>query len=159
MKKNDIITSKHVDHIENEKKILEMISHPFIVSHISPNLTSFWFRWNTMVLCKMISTSTSWQSFWEAETCSLITEVWATSIQNKQRFMGHRSSQSLSTCKVWKLFTETWSLRISWLGLMVTFRWLTLVSPKSSQKELIQFAERQSTLHLKFCWIRVTERQ
>ena len=33
MKKNDIISSKHVDHIENEKKILEMISHPFIVSH------------------------------------------------------------------------------------------------------------------------------
>jgi len=32
MKKNDIIQSKHVDHIENEKKILEMISHPFIVS-------------------------------------------------------------------------------------------------------------------------------
>ena len=32
MKKADIITSKHVDHIENEKKILEMISHPFIVS-------------------------------------------------------------------------------------------------------------------------------
>lgn len=32
MKKNDIISSKHVDHIENEKKILEMISHPFIVS-------------------------------------------------------------------------------------------------------------------------------
>ena len=35
MKKNDIISSKHVDHIENEKKILEMISHPFIVSHIT----------------------------------------------------------------------------------------------------------------------------
>jgi len=32
MKKHDIISSKHVDHIENEKKILEMISHPFIVS-------------------------------------------------------------------------------------------------------------------------------
>ena len=34
MKKNDIIQSKHVDHIENEKKILEMISHPFIVSYL-----------------------------------------------------------------------------------------------------------------------------
>lgn len=32
MKKHDIIQSKHVDHIENEKKILEMLSHPFIVS-------------------------------------------------------------------------------------------------------------------------------
>ena len=32
MKKHDIISSKHVDHIENEKKILELIQHPFIVS-------------------------------------------------------------------------------------------------------------------------------
>ena len=35
MKKHDIITSKHVDHIENEKKILEMMNHPFIVSIFS----------------------------------------------------------------------------------------------------------------------------
>ena len=32
MKKTDIIQSKHVDHIENEKKILELMNHPFIVS-------------------------------------------------------------------------------------------------------------------------------
>lgn len=32
MKKKEIIDSKHVDHIENEKKILEIIEHPFIVS-------------------------------------------------------------------------------------------------------------------------------
>lgn len=32
MKKTDIIQCKHVDHIENEKKILELINHPFIVS-------------------------------------------------------------------------------------------------------------------------------
>ena len=32
MKKLDIIQSKHVDHIENEKKILELMVHPFIVS-------------------------------------------------------------------------------------------------------------------------------
>lgn len=32
MKKTDIIQCKHVDHIENEKKILELLSHPFIVS-------------------------------------------------------------------------------------------------------------------------------
>ena len=32
MKKLDIIQSKHVDHIENEKKILEVLDHPFIVS-------------------------------------------------------------------------------------------------------------------------------
>jgi hypothetical protein len=31
MKKADIIKSKHVDHIENEKKILERIEHPFVV--------------------------------------------------------------------------------------------------------------------------------
>ena len=45
MKKKEIIDSKHVDHIENEKKILEVIEHPFIVSqtantHITP-ITSF----------------------------------------------------------------------------------------------------------------------
>jgi hypothetical protein len=33
MKKLEIIQSKHVDHIENEKKILEMMNHPFIVSY------------------------------------------------------------------------------------------------------------------------------
>ena len=32
MKKAEIIASKHVDHIENEKKILELIVHPFAVS-------------------------------------------------------------------------------------------------------------------------------
>jgi hypothetical protein len=32
MKKKEIIESKHVDHIENEKKILELLEHPFIVS-------------------------------------------------------------------------------------------------------------------------------
>ena len=33
MKKEEIILSNHVDHIENERKILEMINHPFIVSY------------------------------------------------------------------------------------------------------------------------------
>lgn len=32
MKKFDIIQSKHVDHIENEKSILENLNHPFTVS-------------------------------------------------------------------------------------------------------------------------------
>jgi hypothetical protein len=32
MKKLDVIESKHVDHIENEKKILDLMYHPFIVS-------------------------------------------------------------------------------------------------------------------------------
>ena len=35
MKKLDIIQSKHVDHIENEKKILEVLDHPFIVSTLT----------------------------------------------------------------------------------------------------------------------------
>jgi serine/threonine protein kinase len=38
MKKGDIIKSKHVDHIENEKKILERIDHPFIVRTIKHSL-------------------------------------------------------------------------------------------------------------------------
>ena len=34
MKKAEIINSKHVDHIANEKIILEKLSHPFIVKSI-----------------------------------------------------------------------------------------------------------------------------
>jgi len=46
MKKQEIITSKHVDHIENEKKILELLTHPFVVSSINFNLaTSACIRW------------------------------------------------------------------------------------------------------------------
>ena len=41
MKKQDIIQSKHVDHIENEKKILEIMVHPFIVSKTIHALTIF----------------------------------------------------------------------------------------------------------------------
>ena len=33
MKKHEIIESKHVDHIENEKLILSKMDHPFSVSH------------------------------------------------------------------------------------------------------------------------------
>ena len=36
MKKAEIINSKHVDHIENEKLILERIDHPFAVSITLP---------------------------------------------------------------------------------------------------------------------------
>ena len=45
MKKKEIIDSKHVDHIENEKKILEVLEHPFIVSNDFPfpRLTDFFF--------------------------------------------------------------------------------------------------------------------
>jgi serine/threonine protein kinase len=34
MKKKEIIKSKHVDHIENEKNILEKITHPFVVKKL-----------------------------------------------------------------------------------------------------------------------------
>ena len=37
MKKKEIIDSKHVDHIENEKKILELLEHPFIVGKAISN--------------------------------------------------------------------------------------------------------------------------
>ena len=37
MKKAEIIKSKHVDHIENEKKILERIEHPFVVTFHRPH--------------------------------------------------------------------------------------------------------------------------
>ena len=33
MKKHEIIQSKHVDHIENEKAILSKLEHPFAVSN------------------------------------------------------------------------------------------------------------------------------
>jgi hypothetical protein len=41
MKKAEIIKSKHVDHIENEKNILEKIQHPFIVCKIHIHSSSF----------------------------------------------------------------------------------------------------------------------
>lgn len=33
MKKAEIIKSKHVDHIENEKNILEKLNHPFVLDY------------------------------------------------------------------------------------------------------------------------------
>ena len=36
MKKHEIIQSKHVDHIENEKNILNRMDHPFSVSLPAP---------------------------------------------------------------------------------------------------------------------------
>lgn len=42
MKKKEIIDSKHVDHIENEKKILEQLEHPFIVSGGSQEAAAWW---------------------------------------------------------------------------------------------------------------------
>jgi serine/threonine protein kinase len=55
MKKAEIINSKHVDHIENEKRILEKIQHPFVVSIFSKVfLIQILFESSTtMVFCKM----------------------------------------------------------------------------------------------------------
>ena len=39
MKKKEIIDSKHVDHIENEKKILEQLAPPFIVRKLNMKLS------------------------------------------------------------------------------------------------------------------------
>ena len=65
MKKKEIIDSKHVDHIENEKKILEVLEHPFIVSNdfAFPRLTDFFFSWTISDLFKTICISISWQSY------------------------------------------------------------------------------------------------
>jgi serine/threonine protein kinase len=58
MKKLDIIQSKHVDHIENEKKILEIMVHPFVVSKTLSILSIFKpFRCNISASCKMTDTS------------------------------------------------------------------------------------------------------
>ena len=59
MKKLEIITSKHVDHIENEKKILEMLTHPFVVRLLYLKLHSS----HTTVSFKIIDTFISQQNF------------------------------------------------------------------------------------------------
>jgi hypothetical protein len=72
MKKNDIIQSKHVDHIENEKNILECLDHPFSVSP-APNSPHNSFRMTGS--SKIIGSFTSRRSCSVAETCSPTTEV------------------------------------------------------------------------------------
>ena len=57
MKKADIIKSKHVDHIENEKKILERIEHPFVV--IDYLITSLCHRWITTASYRTTATYSS----------------------------------------------------------------------------------------------------
>jgi hypothetical protein len=65
MKKAEIIKSKHVDHIENEKKILERIEHPFIV-YLIFGVIAF-VRCHTTAFCKTIDTSISSQKFFVEE--------------------------------------------------------------------------------------------
>lgn len=73
MKKAEIIKSKHVDHIENEKNILEKMQHPFVVNLAT--VASYFIHncsWSILGSCKMIDTYTSLLSFSEEEICSLI---------------------------------------------------------------------------------------
>jgi serine/threonine protein kinase len=75
MKKADIIKSKHVDHIENEKKILERAEHPFIVTFLVLTVC----RWATLASCRTIGTSTSSRSCCGEGTSSPTTGRWSTS--------------------------------------------------------------------------------
>ncbi len=62
MKKAEIINSKHVDHIENEKNILEKLQHPFCVSlSLRPleHLTISFNSWNITDFSKTTDSFTS----------------------------------------------------------------------------------------------------
>ena len=48
MKKFDNIKSKHVDHIENEKNILENFNHLFTVSHLISFKWKWYWSWTKM---------------------------------------------------------------------------------------------------------------
>lgn len=78
MKKHDIIQSKHVDHIENEKNILEHLDHPFAVSysHYASNTTL-----NSLIMMasfKIVALFTSPQNCSEVVIYSLTIEALAT---------------------------------------------------------------------------------
>ena len=109
MKKKEIIDSKHVDHIENEKKILEVIEHPFIVSAFvicSNQINDCFFdifSWTTLDSCRTRCTSILSLSYLREATSSLITVVSATSMQNKHSFMEDKSSPFSSICRAKKL--------------------------------------------------------
>jgi hypothetical protein len=73
MKKHDIIQSKHVDHIENEKNILEILKHPFAVSSFFHGSSA------TTASSKTRGSSTSPPNSSEAATFSPTTEASAIS--------------------------------------------------------------------------------
>ena len=86
MKKAEIIASKHVDHIENEKNILEKIQHPFAVSYLSEIhyvVTPIYYSYATMDSSRMNVMCTLQLSYLAVAICSRTTEVWATSILSK----------------------------------------------------------------------------
>lgn len=58
MKKAEIIKSKHVDHIENEKNILEKLQHPFVVTITRLHLINCIYSWSILDSCKTIDTYT-----------------------------------------------------------------------------------------------------
>lgn len=79
MKKHEIIQSKHVDHIENEKNILELLNHPFTVSRSVTHGASF----RMMGSSKTAGLFTLRRSCSAAAICLPTTEGWATSTSNK----------------------------------------------------------------------------
>ena len=90
MKKAEIISSKHVDHIENEKKILEKIVHPFAVSRLPHSMMFKWLLCLTFIFsCLMMASSKTIDTFTSPLSCSEevisspTTEDRATSMSNR----------------------------------------------------------------------------
>ena len=112
MKKKDIIQSKHVDHIENERKILELMQHPFIVSYLL-FLSSYDFclsyRWNTTGSCRTRDTFTLSPSCWRVEIYSRIIEVLGISTRSRLPATELRLFRCLSICRARRSCIETWS--------------------------------------------------
>lgn len=92
MKKHEIIQSKHVDHIENEKAILSKLDHPFAVSSskIFVNCPNFVndninFSLTTMASSKTTATYTLQQSFSVEVTSLPIIALWEISTPTRRR--------------------------------------------------------------------------
>ena len=92
MKKAEIIQSKHVDHIENEKNILARIQHPFAVSNSNLDRFNFFIikiccanSLTIPVSSKTVALSTLQRNYCVVVTYSLITEPVAISAQKTPR--------------------------------------------------------------------------
>ena len=89
MKKHEIITSKHVDHIENEKIILSQLEHPFTVSyslfHILLTVYLCALSWNMMDFSKMNDIFILLQNCWVVVISSLTIEMSVNLTQTIQR--------------------------------------------------------------------------
>ena len=83
MKKAEIMKSKHVDHIENEKNILEKLDHPFTVSAY-PSLPVTSYSWTIMGSSRTAGSSTLRQSYFPVATCSPTTATRAVSTPSRR---------------------------------------------------------------------------